>query len=141
MSKNYDVGYKKPPKNGQFKKGRSGNRKGRPKGVKNMKTILHDIWESKVAVVENGKSRNVPFVEVFMRKMVSKGLNGTMRDQISLLKAFNDFVPEVLQEVHVPEQLRVTFVNAKDGKPFYIEEDGSRTPVSPEDDDDDSWLD
>ncbi len=30
-----DVGYKKPPKSGQFKKGQSGNPNGRPKGAKN----------------------------------------------------------------------------------------------------------
>ena len=31
----YDVGYKKPPKTKQFKKGKSGNPGGRPKGSKN----------------------------------------------------------------------------------------------------------
>lgn len=29
------IGYKKPPKKSQFKKGKSGNPKGRPKGSKN----------------------------------------------------------------------------------------------------------
>lgn len=39
----YEVGYKKPPKHSQFKKGQSGNRKGRPKGSKNAKQLVHDI--------------------------------------------------------------------------------------------------
>jgi hypothetical protein len=35
----YDVGYRKPPKHKQFKLGQSGNPRGRPKGSKNESTI------------------------------------------------------------------------------------------------------
>ena len=38
MADEYEVGYGKPPKDSQFKKGESGNKRGRPKGVKNLKT-------------------------------------------------------------------------------------------------------
>jgi hypothetical protein len=31
---NYKIGYGKPPKHTQFKKGQSGNKKGKPKGAK-----------------------------------------------------------------------------------------------------------
>jgi len=36
----YEVGYGKPPKHGQFKPGQSGNPKGRPKGRKNFPVLL-----------------------------------------------------------------------------------------------------
>lgn len=36
MANNYEVGYGRPPKTGQFKPGQSGNNKGRPKGRKNV---------------------------------------------------------------------------------------------------------
>jgi len=36
MSNDYEVGYKKPPKQGRFKKGQSGNPRGRPSGTKNL---------------------------------------------------------------------------------------------------------
>lgn len=35
MDKEYEIGYGKPPKEYQFKKGQSGNKKGRPKNSKN----------------------------------------------------------------------------------------------------------
>ena len=34
------VGFKRPPKDGQFRPGQSGNQNGRPKGVRNFKTDL-----------------------------------------------------------------------------------------------------
>ena len=37
----HEVGYGKPPRHSQFIKGQSGNRRGRPAGAKNLKTLLN----------------------------------------------------------------------------------------------------
>ena len=55
MSEDYEVGYGKPPKSGQFKPGQSGNKKGRPKGRKNFHTILEEVASKKVVIKENDK--------------------------------------------------------------------------------------
>ena len=40
MGDEQPVGYGNPPKESRFKKGQSGNQRGRPKGSKNLKTDL-----------------------------------------------------------------------------------------------------
>ena len=52
------VGYGKPPKHGRFKPGQSGNKRGRPRGSKNRKTILMQIANETHRVIENGRPRD-----------------------------------------------------------------------------------
>ncbi len=40
----YEVGYGKPPAASRFKKGQSGNPKGRPKVTKNVSNMLEEVF-------------------------------------------------------------------------------------------------
>src|SRR5258707_14185668 len=52
--RDYEVGYRKPPGHTRFKKGQSGNPKGRPAGAKNLSTLLSEALNEPVVVTENG---------------------------------------------------------------------------------------
>lgn len=55
MPEDNDVGYKKPPKHNRFKKGQSGNPKGRPKDRKSFATRFFAILNEPVTLREGEK--------------------------------------------------------------------------------------
>jgi Family of unknown function (DUF5681) len=79
MSDNsYNVGYGKPPKHRRFRKGVSGNRKGRPKGKCNVATVLERILQEKIVLCENGKERIVTKLEAAVEQLVNKAASGDL---------------------------------------------------------------
>jgi hypothetical protein len=74
----YEVGYGKPPKDTQFKAGRSGNPKGRPKGSRSAITILRKALEEKVVVQENGRRRTRSKAEVMCTQLANKAAGGDL---------------------------------------------------------------
>ena len=76
MSGEYEVGYGKPPKRTQFKKGRSGNPKGKPKGRKNFKTELLEELGEQIAVREGGKRRTISKGRAVIKSQTAKAVHG-----------------------------------------------------------------
>lgn len=74
MTDNYEVGYRKPPKEHQFKKGKSGNPKGRPKKYLSGLSVL----EAPVAMKVNGKRREVSAFEAAVRKTAQSAIEGRL---------------------------------------------------------------
>ena len=72
----YEVGYGKPPVSTRFKSGKSGNSKGRPKGVKNLKTELTEELQERVRVREGGKTRTVSKQRAMLKRLSEKALQG-----------------------------------------------------------------
>jgi len=78
-SKDYDIGYKKPPKQTQFQTGQSGNSKGRPKGLKNLSTDLQEELEQKILITEAHKSHEVTKQRAMIKTLFAKALKGETR--------------------------------------------------------------
>jgi hypothetical protein len=77
--KDYEVGYKKPPKDKRFKKGQSGNPAGRPKGkVKTTSPgeVFADVMAGLIPVNDNGKARNISLMRAFFLSEIKKALKG-----------------------------------------------------------------
>jgi hypothetical protein len=94
--RDYEVGYGKPPKSTQFKKGKSGNPKGRPKASKNVGKALEDTFYRKITVSENGVHRELTMLEAIFRQVVNGAVKGEIRhiDRVlKLLPVLQDALP------------------------------------------------
>ena len=78
MTENEEIGYGKPPKHTQFRKGVSGNPKGRPKGSRNLATVLARALREKVVVNENGRRRTVSKFDAAVAQLVNKSASGDL---------------------------------------------------------------
>ena len=94
MAKKPDkTGYRRPPVANQFRKGTSGNPKGRPKGATNFKTDVLKMLESPVPLERNGKIREVTTQKAFLlrlREHALKGHPGLLHRALDLAFTFNN---------------------------------------------------
>ena len=86
-------GYKNPPVEHQFKKGKSGNPKGRPRkktkqhsdpGLDLIVSVHRELRKS-VFVQENGKHREITKLDAFSAQLVAQSVNGKPSQQKMLL--------------------------------------------------------
>lgn len=99
-----DVGYGKPPREFQFKKGQSGNPKGRPRGSLNVATILARTLREKVTVTENGRRRTITKLEAAVKQIVNKAAAGDAA-AIKFLLALSQTVEAQLNAEMVQDKL------------------------------------
>lgn len=85
-NKDYDVGYGRPPKATQFKKGQSGNPRGRSKGARNLKTDVKATLNLPVQLNRGGAAKTVRTQEAALLRLREKALSGDARSLDKLLE-------------------------------------------------------
>ena len=75
----HSVGYKRPPRECQFRPGQSGNPNGRPKGTRNFKTDLRDELSEMITFREGNRNIAVSKQRALIKRLVAAAIGGDAR--------------------------------------------------------------
>ncbi|WP_170584767.1 DUF5681 domain-containing protein [Ruegeria arenilitoris] len=138
-TKEYEVGYGKPPKATQFKKGRSGNPKGRPKGAKGVNASLKRELETKITVREGSNEIRISKAEAIAKRFTAGALKGDTKLLMALLKLdtdlFNASELDAQESVRTVEPDAVDYDILRDFFSSQLDGDGDLENEEAEDDD------
>lgn len=138
-----DAGYCHPPKASRFRKGRSGNPVGRPKGIRNkipmpgerLRSLMLVEAYRPVTIKANGQDLTVPLTQAVLRSISEAAAKGEARAQALFLQLVS---ASELEEQAAAEKARAEESGeGEDDMPSQIEitivdpVDGSRTPYRP----------
>jgi Family of unknown function (DUF5681) len=83
---NPGVGYGRPPVASRFKPGKSGNPKGRRKGIKNLKTLIKDAMTASIPIQEGEKTRRVTRLEGVVLRQIQSALRGNDKSAMAVVR-------------------------------------------------------
>ena len=110
MGNEGEVGFRKPPVHSRFRKGCSGNSKGRPKGTKNLRTDLTEVLQERITVTEGDRKVRMSKQRAIVMTLVAKTLKGDSRITTTLLNTmfrtlgFADTGDDAEQQLYANEQ-------------------------------------
>jgi Family of unknown function (DUF5681) len=81
----HEVGYGRPPRHSRFRKGRSGNPRGRPRGSKNLATLFAEALDETVVVKEDGRRRAITKREAIVKQLVNRSASADLAAMRMLL--------------------------------------------------------
>jgi hypothetical protein len=121
------VGYGKPPKHSQFKKGQSGNPRGRARGTKNSSTLFNEALDEEVVMTtENGRRRKITKREAMFKQLANRSAQGDLKVMQTVLR----HLPEL--ERHTKPQKAPETPAAPRRSHVLVLPDNNRQPRDPE---------
>lgn len=94
-SSGYEVGRGKPPVHSRFRKGVSGNPRGRPPGAKGLKKLVRENLLARVPVRTEAGTRKVTRIEAIILKQLEQAVKGNQRAAIQLMSLYAAAVPDL----------------------------------------------
>jgi hypothetical protein len=85
------VGRGRPPLHTRFKKGESGNKKGRPKGSRNLSTVIMEASRAPINVTIGGKSRRISKLQATAMQLATRAADGNP----NAMSKFLDWIDEI----------------------------------------------
>ena len=101
----YEIGYGRPPLDTRFRPGVSGNPSGRPKGAKNLTTLVHEALSEPVIVAENGRRRKVSKRQAIIKQLINRSAQGDLKALQMLL----GIMQEIERRHEATEPAEITF--------------------------------
>jgi hypothetical protein len=86
-----DVGYRRPPTSTRFKKGQSGNPRGRPKATASFRSDLIAELQEKLVVTENGREKRITKQRAFIKTLTAAAIKKDIRAVNALLACMRLF--------------------------------------------------
>jgi hypothetical protein len=93
-----EVGYKRPPVKSQFRKGQSGNPRGRRKGQRNLAPVLREVLGQTVRVKRGAKTQRMSKGDALIQMLLSMAHGGDARAIKAVLQ-----LTEKIARIHIPE--------------------------------------
>ena len=90
----YKVGKGRPPLHTRFRKGQSGNPKGRPPGAKGLKKLVRENLLAKVSMRTEDGVRKVTRIEAIILKQLEQAVKGNQRAASQLINLYAAAVPD-----------------------------------------------
>ena len=113
------VGYGKPPDQTKFKKGQSGNPAGRPKGSRNLKSLINRELNTTITIEQAGKKRKIRRKEALIKSLVNDAIKGRDRprdkvfDYVDRVETLDDRGPTQSELDERDAQILERFFNRK----------------------------
>ncbi len=86
----YDIGYCKPPKATQFRKGQSGNPRGRRKTTKTPREVLKQALNRTMSVRQDGQVTRMSTLEVIINSLTHLAMKGDTRAVAQVLRLIQE---------------------------------------------------
>lgn len=102
------IGRGSPPKHSQFSPGTSGNPRGRPKGSKNITTLLEEAARDQVTATIDGKPRKISKAQATAMQLATQAAKGEPR----AVSKFLDWMDEIEQRAAASRPSEFPFTEA-----------------------------